>query len=1037
MRKLLQVSLVSISILGLAVLFTRVSTGDKQGQYIPRKINQKTSQEAFEHIHKIKANQITGKINPADVVAAQNHAKLSTNKTGVLGLQWTSKGPNNLGGRSRALLFDKDDPNTMFLGGESGGIYRSTTGGSSWIPLHDNSTNVCVTAIAQSSDGTLYYGTGEGLHNSSNGTTNSDGSFAGGGMFKSSDGGDTWTALSSTTPNSISFGAEWSAIANVLTHKTDANKIWAGTNRGIRYSTDAGVSWTNPITGPGSTSGITDMHMDSQGGIWASVGSRVFYSPTGVSFSEISKAGAGPTDLPRGQSRVRVESAPSDPNYVYVILIDTDRGLDRVFKSTDKGVTWSVIGQSTATWDPFKGFNGVTLRAAGQGSYDLAMRVDRSDRDRLIIGGIDLFEYTESGGWSQISVWYVSQPIPWAVHADQHNIYFHPTKNNEFYVVNDGGLYKTSDNGTSFVPMNNEFNTMQFYAIGLGSDRTLIGGAQDNGTNINDGSGNTPSSAFEIQGGDGGRSAISWLDPDVYFGYSTVTITRTANAADSWEGSESWFNAEMQNSNVYWNMPFRLHENTADLNSADSVDFVAYPSLKSLGFGNGSNDSFYNVMGRPQESADFTAESFVVFAGGDTVRSDASGNLSGDGTGMFNASTGEFYVNFNTPPSAEILAICGISYSAGSELVIESSINGLPYKYNLTIPVTTGDSLKVQDPVQAFYVISLGGAVWMTRQPLEFGVGNLEWWKVANITGTASSIEISADGDVIYVGTSGGRVYTISNVKQARSFATADVSSGTALTNVTSTVIAGGRFVTSIAADANDANKAIVTLGNYGNTQYVYYSTNAASVNPSYISKQGSLSSGLLKAPVYSSVIDKGDSKKVILGTDFGIYATDDISVASPVWTEENSGYANSPVWDLVQYRTNKSSDSSTTLKEGDLYLGSYGRGWYVTNSLQTDRPLSNKEDVIEQKAVREALRMYPNPASDFTSVDVSLDGKGDIKASVLDMNGRIVKTVSMKGLPQGDHKVRVDLTGISNGTYILSLSANSTVQNGKFIVNK
>jgi hypothetical protein len=80
---------------------------------------------------------------------------------------------------------------------------------------------------------------------------------------------------------------------------------------------------------------------------------------------------------------------------------------------------------------------------------------------------------------------------------------------------------------------------------------------------------------------------------------------------------------------------------------------------------------------------------------------------------------------------------------------------------------------------------------------------------------------------------------------------------------------------------------------------------------------------------------------------------------------------------------------------------------------------------------------MYPNPASDYTKVDVTLDGKGDVKASVLDMSGRVVKTVSMKGLSQGEHKIRIDLTGISNGIYVLSLSANGTVQNGKFIVNK
>ena len=191
-----------------------------------------------------------------------------------------------------------------------------------------------------------------------------------------------------------------------------------------------------------------------------------------------------------------------------------------------------------------------------------------------------MHEYTTSGGWKRISIWSLPSINPFYVHADQHNIYYHPTKLNEFYVVSDGGLSKTSDNGSTFVTMNREFNTMQFYGIGIGADRTLIGGAQDNGTNINDGTGNTPNSALEVRGGDGGRAAISWLDPDVYFGYSTVTIIRTGNAASSWEGSADWFNAEMQNSNIYWNIPFELHETTSDVNSADSVDFIAYPAFR-------------------------------------------------------------------------------------------------------------------------------------------------------------------------------------------------------------------------------------------------------------------------------------------------------------------------------------------------------------------------------------------------------------------------------------------------------------------------
>lgn len=1038
MKRSLQISLLSITVLCGAFLFTQMNSSDEQSKYQPREFSENTSLGGIEYVQQMKVNQITGTIDPDDVVAAQNQVMYSANKTSSLGLQWESKGPNNFGGRTRGLLFDKDNPNIMFMGGVAGGIFRSKSGGSSWVPIHEDSPNGVVTSIAQSADGTLYYGTGEGLYVSTVGRFDLSPGLTGGGMFKSTDGGDTWASIPSTVPATISGSAQWAAIGNIITHPTNANTMWVGTNRGIRYTTDGGATWSNPVSVPGSTAGVTDMHMDSQNGIWASLGGRVFYSADGISFNEISKAGAGPTDLPRGLGRVKVVTAPADNNYVYVTIIAANDQLDRFFKSTDKGATWTVIGQQTNTWDPFQAFDGLSLSGNGQGGFDLAMAVDPSDKERLIIGGIDLWEYTATGGWSIVSQWFANQPTPWAVHADQHNIFYHPTKSNEFYVVNDGGLYKTSDNGFSFVPLTKEYNTIQFYGIGVGQDKSLIGGTQDNGTLLNDGSGNTSGSSVEVRGGDGGQAAISWLDGDVYFAWTNRNHFRTENAADSWQGEASWFSADMQAAARAWNTPFQLYETESDPNSTDSSLFVAFPGLRSLGFGNGVTDSFYNNLGRPQESADFDAATFVIFAGGDTLRSDAQGNLSGDGTGMFNAATGEFYVIFDDAPSAEIIALCEVSYSVGSELVLESNINGLPYRYNISSTLRTGDSLYVQDPVQAFFVVGMSGSVWLTRQPHVFGEVP-EWWRIANMSGqTATTIEVSADGDAVYVGTSAGRIITISNLSQARSAATADVTSGTFVTNITNTVVAGGRFVTSISADPNDNDRVVVTLGNYGNTSYVSYSTNATSANPSYVSKQGSTTNGLLRAPVYASVIDKGDGKKVILGTEYGIYTTNDITVASPTWTAENDGFANVAVMDLIQYRTNKSSDSTTTIKEGDIFIGSHARGWYVSTSLQTDRPLSTEENVLtETKEARESLKMYPNPASEFTNVDVTLNGRGDVKASIIDMSGRTVKTVSLKGLPQGDHKVRIDLTGVNNGSYVLSITANGTVSNGKFIVNK
>jgi hypothetical protein len=324
----------------------------------------------------------------------------------------------------------------------------------------------------------------------------------------------------------------------------------------------------------------------------------------------------------------------------------------------------------------------------------------------------------------------------------------------------------------------------------------------------------------------------------------------------------------------------------------------------------------------------------------------------------------------------------------------------------------------------------------MTRDPLDF-TETPEWWKIANIPGqSAFSIDISADGDVIYVGTATGRIYTISNVSQARDVQSADVSQGNPVTQITSTIIANGRIVTSIGADPTDNNRAVATLSSYGNQNYVYYSTNAASASPSYQDKTGNLP----LAPAYASVVDKADPKRVIVGTEFGIYATENITLPDPQvnWTSENNGLNHSPVFTLVQYRTNKSSDSTTTVEEGDLFLGSYGRGWYTSKDLVTQRPISVGEEQLDDEIAKEAgLSVYPNPASEYTKVDVELLSRGDINVSVIDLSGRTIKQMTLKGMPQGEHSVRVNLDGISNGTYVLSLEANGTTQNAKFIVNK
>ncbi|HWY99026.1 MAG TPA: hypothetical protein VNY36_08075, partial [Bacteroidia bacterium] len=128
--------------------------------------------------------------------------------TATMGLNWTNLGPTNIGGRTRAILIDKNDPthNTVFAGGVSGGLWKSVNGGASWNTINDNLSNICVSSIAQDSSGNIFIGTGEGFSLYVEGEAFSTG-ILGGGMFESTDDGKTFTLVPGTQPTTANDDA--------------------------------------------------------------------------------------------------------------------------------------------------------------------------------------------------------------------------------------------------------------------------------------------------------------------------------------------------------------------------------------------------------------------------------------------------------------------------------------------------------------------------------------------------------------------------------------------------------------------------------------------------------------------------------------------------------------------------------------------------------------------------------------------------------------------------------------------------------------
>ena len=976
-----------------------ITLSTSEPKYTPVSSEEQSAAGAAAYLHGLRANQITGTVNQEDIQSAIE--SLADMPESAIGLNWAERGPNNRGGRTRGLAINPTDPSEMYVGSVSGGLYKSNNSGLSWTEVNPDQENLAVMTIAYSKDGDVYYGTGEGLYNTwttGYGASTSSG-FPGAGVFKKGVNDAGFTQLASTDG--------FSSVGAIVTDPTNNDKVYIGTSSGIRLSTNGGSTWSNPLQGQiGSNGTCWDIHMDAGGNIWGTLGGRTMKSSDGGStWDEVSKSSAGSTGLPRSGGRIMFASAANDEDYVYVVQITSGNALAGVYRTTDGGDTWSKIGQKSTYFDPF-------CSSQCQGEYDLAVGVDPSNKNRVIVGGITVWEWEQGQGWNQVNGF-----GPYNIHSDNHDVVWHPTDSSKVYIVNDGGVYFSNNGGDTWQTLNKNYVTTQFYDIGISADRYVVGGTQDNGSWVMDGLGNTTNEgrslgAVDGFSGDGGYSTISWLVPKIYFTeYQQGRIGRSENKGQSFT---SFWDNRVGQAIGSWMTPFYLYENSDDALSVDSVQFKVDRALRSLGFANAGQDTFVSNIAPLQASAVMNAATFKVQSGTAVISSDASGNLSGDGTGNFDAATGNFTVIFNSSPAAEIIATVDVSYAGGSEVVLGSNTNGLPFKYILPNSLGMGDSVIVQDPVSSMFIVGFSGSVWMTRGALDFST-TPEWYKLASITGTTQAVEVSADGNYAWIGTENGRLYRIAGLAAARDYGTADADSGATAVTVDLVQNFMGRNISGIAVDPNDNDRVLVTLGNYGNANYVYYSGNATSTSPNFLVKDGNLGN----FPVYAATFDKGNSAYAVLGTEYGIFSTQNINTTSPQWGADNSGLARVPVFTLKQYRTNKSSTADMTVEEGDIFAGTFGRGAFQTTSLMTTRPIGIAEQEVEQ--VQETMKLFPNPAENFTTLALELPA-GSYTVELIDLNGRSVKAVVFEATENGAQTFKLDISSVANGMYIVGV---------------
>ena len=737
-----------------------------------------------------------------------------------------------------------------------------------------------------------------------------------------------------------------------------------------------------------------------------------------------------------------------------------------MWQTKDGGDNWTLIGQASSQLDPLQ----------GQGSYNLAFAVSPLDKERIFIGGVDFWQWSAVSGWSRVSSRDDSPTNPFYVHADNHEIKFDPKNGATIYVGNDGGIFRSTNNGFTWTWLVKEYVTTQFYKIGVGVNGDVTGGTQDNGTIYIDPSSVQPrrgdrtnfiSFRGRLVDGDGGFAEVSRLSPNVSFKAMQRGII--GRSIDNRESYSFVLDDNVDPNLIAGNSgfasfitPYRLWEKLDDKNSWDSIAFRADTVNSSLGFGNGGTD-YNGTLPRPQASTKFVANGFEITAGFLTVSAMPDGTLTGDGTGNFNEVDGTFSVSFNSPVSLEIRIKSPVRYIAGDTVTVKSATNELPIVHKLTKSLAPGEIEMIQDPVQSMFVVGTvglatspgafdaneDGGIWMTRGALTNVNLTPEYFHVAKVgVGvTPTNMTISPDGDALWVAASGGRLNRYSNLTNARDSASISVDdyyvSGSINTPNSSVIVntsinlpgLGGRSVIDIDINPNNPDKVVVTTGNYGANTYVYYSNNGTSANPTFTSAQGDLPA----MPVYTATFNSRSSNEneVIVGTDLGVFTTEDISAGTSVsWTQENSGLANVPVFDLVQDRVVRfdlKSDGNSF--DGSIYAGTHGRGIYKTTS--TANVISNEEEIDTKIELVKSLDIFPNPASEFVKIGLDLENSSDVIITLRDISGRLVKTQNYKNLAKDVEEIELSLNGLKTGNYILTLQIGKEVKSGKLMIKK
>ncbi|MBL6865818.1 MAG: hypothetical protein ISQ97_01845, partial [Flavobacteriales bacterium] len=907
---------------------------------------------------------------------------------------WNEMGPDNIGGRTRAIAAvipeDGSEETVLYAGAISGGLWKSDNGGNDWNQIFGLEQMV-IGSVAVLGNGAVYVGSGS-IYDGGNGDGGSG--FRGRGIWWSED-GENFEMVEGTDPGEFNSG-NFSAVDAMVADPLDDNRVWFGSNAGYGFIED-GVMTMSPSDDINGAVGDISIAADGSYMLIGMNNCRVYRSngTDFTSFESMSGSNNDETVLPQsGNGRVRVAISMDDANHAFAVFATSGGLFGGLYHTGNGGESWSNVWPNE--------IDEATPLPRPQGIYDLALGIKQGQPDLAYVGGIELWRSGPSQQAELAAYAFDFAGTDIDVHADVHEVMFTPSGN--MYVATDGGIYKSTDGGESYNDINRDFSVTQFYGMDHSARSAVMGGTQDNGSLFIPSSGYflSDQEAVEVQGGDGFDCSISQVTEAEGYEYAFYATSQNGGLSRGTVGPGdianygSFFDAniaELANDEGEIGQFYsvvRLYENTEDQDSQRSVilvnpygepvtdsTFTLSTSNQNLDFEytlpEGVELAYYDELVRPErllsepltedpdyfwmdpqeaiEQLDCYDDSVLV--GQEMVITDITPVVDSIYIAEWDEwvyNTVGFDTTFAEVDVYDVNAVCDTMYFHASDTMYD-------------VP----GRLLVNDPYTTMTIAGFNGGngIWMTRDGLNFNT-TPEWVRLDNApagTGT-KAVEFTVNvepeaGNHMFVSGWDGKLYRFDGMEDIHTQDDVPANMGKQIRSL-------GATITGVSVDPNDPNHVVISVGGYGAlaTGKVQETFNALDEQPAWSSIWNV--SGLSKMPCYDVVIDAMDptGQSIVVGTEYGIFATEN---GGDDWVMANQNMASTsdqitaPVFDVKQQWRGASAWINPS-NQGAIYAATHGRGIFRSDLfLGVDEP---SELTVE---AAESLLVYPNPVSQGT----------------------------------------------------------------------